>query len=135
MGYRTILSSPLRLTIQNTSGHRVVVSGANLAPGASREVARQVFVNDKFRAAELAELVTAGQIQVLLNGLGFVDYPFTVTDLTVLAANVAPKPIREYATAAFPAVGDVPVGTLAFDTTTSKLMYNDGSVWVDVTGA
>ena len=131
MGYRTILSSPLRLTLRNTSGHRVVVSGANLAPGGSREVAGNVYVNDKFRAAELVDLVSAGQLQVLLNGQGFVNYPMSIVELTGLAATVQPqKPVLVVATIDLPANTDVPVGYVAYDSTLATLVTNDGSAWV-----
>jgi len=132
MGYRTILSSPMRLTIQNTSGHRVVVSGANIAPGGEREVAGQVFVNDKYRAEELSTLIRAGSIQVLLNGQGYVGYTLTADHVESLAASgVLPQQvIPMLPTASLPANTDVPVGFMAYDTTLTALVTNDGAAWV-----
>jgi hypothetical protein len=131
MGYRTILSSPLRLTLRNTSAHRLVVSGATLPPGGTREVAGQVFVNDKFRAAELADLANGGYLQVLMNGLGFVNYLMSVDELIGLAATVQPqKPVKYVATVDLPANADVPVGYVAYDTTVGALVTNTGVAWV-----
>ena len=132
MGYRTILSSPLLLTIKNTSSHRVVVSGANVAPGQQRSVAGQVFVNDKYRAEELADLSRQHAIQVLLNGLGYVNFVLSADQLTGLAATgVVPQgEVPSLATADLPANTDVPVGFRAYDTTLSSFVSNDGAAWV-----
>jgi len=132
MGYRTILSSPLCLTIKNTSGQRVVVSGANVPPGQQREVAGQVFVNDKYRAGELAELTRRHAIQVLVNGMGFVNYVLNADQLIGLAATgvVPQQPVPLLATVDLPANTDVPIGFMAYDTTAAALVTNDGSAWV-----
>jgi hypothetical protein len=132
MGYRTILSSPLLLTIKNTSGNRVVVSGANVAPGQSRTVAGNVFVNDKYRAEELAGLTRLHAIQVLLNGLGYINFVLTADQLTGLAATgVVPQgEVPQLATVNLPANTDVPVGFRAYDTTLIAFVTNDGAAWV-----
>lgn len=132
MGYRTILSSPLRVTIKNTSGQRICVSGANIAPGRTREVAGQVFVNDKFRAEELATLTRQHAIQVLVNGFGYVNYVLDADQLTTLAATgvIPQQEVPSLATVDLPANTDVPVGFRAYDTTLSAFVTNDGVGWV-----
>jgi len=131
MGYRTILSSPVRFKVQNTSGERIVVSGGNLAPGKYREVAASVYVNNKFRAEELETLARANKIQVLLNGGGFLDFALSLAEIVALAASGAmPTVAKPMATADLPAVTDVPIGTTLFDTTLGALVTNDGSAWV-----
>lgn len=131
MGYRTILSSPVTFKVMNTSGDRIVVSGGNLAPGKYREIAASVFANNKFRAEELAELARRNQIQVTINGNGYVNWALDVADLTALAATgVFPTTVKAMATVDLPAVTDVPVGTVIFDTTLAALVTNDGAAWV-----
>jgi len=109
----------------------VVVSGANLAPGNSRDVAAQVFMMDKFRASELVDLTTSGQLQVLLNGQGFVNYVMSALELTGLVAPVQPQqPVKMLATVDLPANTDVPVGYVAHDVTLGVLVTNTGAAWV-----
>jgi len=132
MGYRTILSSPMRLTIKNTSGNRIVVSGANIAPGRQREVAGQVFVNDKWRAEELADLTRQGNIQVLVNGNGYVNFVLNADQLLALAATgvIPQEAVPVLPTVDLPANTDVPIGFRVYDSTLSAFVTNDGTAWV-----
>ncbi len=136
MGYRTIKSAYKTLIIRNTAGTAVSVSGATVAPGKSREVAASVYMQDKYRSNELARLVALGKISVALSVGGAAGLGLSAADLLGAEAPL-PTPwtsVQSATTAAFPGFADVPVNTLMFDTTTSKLMLSDGTAWVDVTG-
>lgn len=135
-GYSTIKSAYKTLIIRNTSGGAVSVSGATIAPGKSKEVAAYVFMQDKFRSNELATLIRRGSINVSLSVGGAAGLALSADDLLGAEAplQLPWTSVQSAPTASFPAFGDVPVGTLMFDTTTSKLMLSDGSAWVDVTG-
>lgn len=132
MGYRTIKSAYKTLILRNTSGGAVSVSGATIAPGKSKEVAASVFMQDKFRSNELAALVRRGALSVSLSVGGAAGISLSAPALLGIEAPLLLPwtSVDSYTTVLLPAVADVPVGTVFYDSTLAALVYNNGSAWV-----
>lgn len=76
------------------------------------------------------ELLTpAVQGQVHVGSSGPLELNGSVVNLN------APVSVAAYTTAMLPAASSLPAGTHVYDTTLSKPIWSNGTVWVDATGA
>ena len=139
MGFRNLTTSDLKIVIYNRTNHPLVVVSAKVSPGQSRTIPLRHVLANYQRALELSVLVNKGDVEVVLDGVSY-DYktvgPLTPAYLATLATPSA-MPYNSQlsgATADRPALANVPVGFMFFDTTLNKPVYSTGAAWVDGAG-
>ncbi len=128
MGYRTLKSAEKLFAITNLSGAPVALSGAYLAPGATKEVSAWVYEQDQFRSRELAALVRASSVQVTVVGAGYTSYLMTAAQIDGLEAQLPMSVVGNFDTLVNLNGGindTVPDGFLAYDTTGDDLVIKD----------
>ena len=111
------------------SGSAILMAGAETSAAAAigHSIGLADAIDDNLLTA-LHRMLALGELGDT-DGIGRVFGGLTVQERAALTLNGEP-----YTTANRPAVGDVAVGTMIFDTTLGQPIFNDGTNWVDATG-
>lgn len=124
----TINSGAVLFSVVNTSTSRVAMANLVLDPGANGTISANRVVGDYYRALELSNLVTAGIINVQLNGVNL-----TAGQLLELDTGLLSPP--SFTDITRPAPADVGSGYTIWNTDDDFTNVSNGTNWLDPDGA
>lgn len=124
----TINSGAVLFNLVNKSTSRVAMANRVLDPGASGTISANRIVGNYYRALELSNLVTAGILDVQLNGVNL-----TAGQLLELDTGLMAPP--SFTDATRPAAAVAGAGYTIWNTDDGTTNVSDGTNWLDPAGA